>query len=136
MISRAKKNFKHILNGMVMFVSINAVKTSTLQPSKSSVQHRKQPPFIRKTFWIHSSLRERNYVQETKTCGLILIVLRKSVQRICNKKLSISQNVANITIDINSIPTQKKRNEREEYFQENCKISFKNIEAYRSIISK
>ena len=60
-------------------------------------------------------MRESIYAQQTKTCELVLMMLKRIVQSIYNKTLYISKM-------LQTLP--KKKNGREEYHQENCKIPF------------
>ena len=67
---------------MVIFVSMNGVNNFVLQPSNVCAHHMKRTPVRQKIYLSHSILRERNYVQQIRTCELILIVLIRRVHRI------------------------------------------------------
>ena len=77
-ISSVSKRFQDHLKKkryrMIIFVYMNAVKYSALQHSNSRAQYRKLPSVRKKKCWSYSIMRQNNYVQETDTCGLIMIV--------------------------------------------------------------
>ena len=84
-----------------MFVYINGIKILNfkLQTCVRSTVKYHQPD--KKKFWIHSILKQINYVQQTKTCKIVLIVVtsnQKGVQHVWNRVLHIS-----ITLKLPSI---------------------------------
>ena len=79
---------------MFMFVSMNAVNYSGLQPWYEHTQRKKQPSFRQEKCWIRSIMRQRNYLQRTVACNIVSIVVtshQKDVMHIRrNRVLHIS----------------------------------------------
>ena len=83
-----------------MFEHMNTEKTYYIQHMNAREQHKIWPPVRQNKCWIHSILRQRDYVQQTEKWKLILAKKEREAYPEHNT-LNI-EKVANITVDSDS----------------------------------